>query len=499
VTNVKDDSRTQSFTYDPLNRLLGAGDKTHWSNSYVYDAWGNLLQKVPGSPAGESLIKSADTNNRLSGLSYDAAGNVTNDGLGNTFVYDAENRIIYATNGGVTTTYTYDADGRRIKKSSGTTVTNYWYGPGGETLAETDAAGNFTNYIFFGGQRLARNVPQPSPNPPDIKYYITDHLHSTAVFADKSGTVLDDNDFYPWGGVVPGVGTTNSNNHYKFTGKERDSEAGLDYFGARYYGNWFGRFTSVDPSRVSMDKLNPQSWNRYSYTLNNPLRYVDHNGLWPSEIHDEIYKQAFPNLSATDLKVIQSASRKVDNCITCQLEGNAYQHSMRAPGQSIADASQKTKQFIIQNVIKAAQAQAAYRDHGGKGLSKEALAYFGTAAHPVSDSTSPTHQGFQVWENPIEHPADAYAHAVGERTIQPGQMNEAVDLLRQLWIDTFGLSGAGAAFGTVGSSRVPDVGTVSGTYYFPDGTWETVLTADDARQLDHPMLDFSSGYSVGPR
>src|SRR5258708_40064872 len=108
---------------------------------------------------------------------------------------------------GVTTTYVYDAVGRRIKKSSGSTATNYWFGPSGETVAETDASGNWTNYIFFGGQRLARNISQPSPNPADIKYYITDHLHSTAMFVDKSGTVLDDNDFYPWGGVVPGVGT----------------------------------------------------------------------------------------------------------------------------------------------------------------------------------------------------------------------------------------------------------------------------------------------------
>ena len=124
----------------------------------LYDAWGNLYQKNPCSPAGENLVKTADTNNRLSGLSYDAAGNVINDGTGNTFVYDAENRIISSTNGGVTTTYTYDAGGQRIQKASGSTVTNYWLG-----LAETDSSGNITNYIFFAGQRLARNIPQPSP------------------------------------------------------------------------------------------------------------------------------------------------------------------------------------------------------------------------------------------------------------------------------------------------------------------------------------------------
>src|SRR5258708_32924106 len=119
VTNVKDDNRTQSFTYDSLNRLLTAGDKTHWANSYVYDAWGNLTNKNQGSlPQGENLQKSADTNNRLSGISYDAAGNVINDGTSGTYVYDAENRIISAAIGRVTTTSTYDSPGQRVTNTS---------------------------------------------------------------------------------------------------------------------------------------------------------------------------------------------------------------------------------------------------------------------------------------------------------------------------------------------------------------------------------------------
>jgi RHS repeat-associated protein len=68
-----------------------------------------------------------------------------------------------------------------------------------------------------------------------------------------------------------------------YTGKERDAESGLDYFGARYMSGTQGRFTSVDPSMLSVKMRNPQSWNRYSYTLNNPLRYVDPTGeLWTS-------------------------------------------------------------------------------------------------------------------------------------------------------------------------------------------------------------------------
>jgi RHS repeat-associated protein len=67
----------------------------------------------------------------------------------------------------------------------------------------------------------------------------------------------------------------------QFTGKERDSETGLDYFGARYFSGAQGRFTTADPLMASARASNPQTWNRYSYALNNPLRYVDPDGLIP--------------------------------------------------------------------------------------------------------------------------------------------------------------------------------------------------------------------------
>src|SRR5690348_11967740 len=64
------------------------------------------------------------------------------------------------------------------------------------------------------------------------------------------------------------------------TGKERDTESGLDYFGARYFSGAQGRFTSPDPLLSSGRPWEPQSWNRYAYTLNNPLRYTDPLGLY---------------------------------------------------------------------------------------------------------------------------------------------------------------------------------------------------------------------------
>ena len=75
------------------------------------------------------------------------------------------------------------------------------------------------------------------------------------------------------------IGSSSQGGHAAFTGKPRDVETGLDYFGARYYSNWTGRFTTVDPALdQSVALLDPQQWNRYAYARNNPTRYIDPDG-----------------------------------------------------------------------------------------------------------------------------------------------------------------------------------------------------------------------------
>jgi RHS repeat-associated protein len=82
------------------------------------------------------------------------------------------------------------------------------------------------------------------------------------------------------GGRTSGLGYSSGDGvRQQFTAKERDIETGLDYFGARYYGSMMGRFTSADPLIASGRAAVPQSWNRYSYVLNNPLNLIDPNGL----------------------------------------------------------------------------------------------------------------------------------------------------------------------------------------------------------------------------
>ncbi len=88
-----------------------------------------------------------------------------------------------------------------------------------------------------------------------------------------------------WGAASAWDGRTPDGLTEKFTGKERDGETGLDFFGARYYSGAQGRFGSPDPDNRGGDVLEPQSLNAYSYALNNPLRFVDPSGaaVWDAD------------------------------------------------------------------------------------------------------------------------------------------------------------------------------------------------------------------------
>ena len=134
--------------------------------------------------------------------------------------------------------------------------------------------------LLFLGLALPVSVPASDI----VKYVELDAIGNVRVVTDDHGNVIERHDYLPFGEECttgpcasnPGVGAGQPR---KFTGKERDPETGLDYFGARYYGSKIGRFTSVDPVyNWNANLLEPQRWNRYAYVTNNPLRFTDPDG-----------------------------------------------------------------------------------------------------------------------------------------------------------------------------------------------------------------------------
>ncbi|MGC8884743.1 MAG: RHS repeat domain-containing protein [Bryobacteraceae bacterium] len=233
-------------------------------NLYV-PSWSAGAGWAPGSftPASPSWF---DGNNRMVnaalGIQYDAAGNQTAIG-GFTFAYDTENRLVSSTLNGVVTTYAYDGEGRRVKKSTGGSTVTFVYDAFGRLAAE------------YGG----------TADPVGTEYLTADHLGSTRLITSSTGAERRCLDYLPFGEQMPqGMGGRGSCHasanepRLKFTGKERDQETGLDYFGARYYSGAQGRFTSADEPFLDQSPDDPQSWNLYSYVRNNPLRFIDPTG-----------------------------------------------------------------------------------------------------------------------------------------------------------------------------------------------------------------------------
>lgn len=120
-------------------------------------------------------------------------------------------------------------------------------------------------------------LPGASAAQTAVEFYHTDPLGSVRLVTAESGALIERVDY-----DVFGETQTPSFSTRQFAGKERDLETGFDYFGGRYYAAALGRFSTVDPAYVIEENIaNPQLFNRYTYAVNNPLRYTDPDGrLW---------------------------------------------------------------------------------------------------------------------------------------------------------------------------------------------------------------------------
>ncbi|MDA0739883.1 MAG: hypothetical protein O2999_08555 [Nitrospirae bacterium] len=263
---------TKTFNYDDLDRLTSATGG-YGTVTYSYNEIGNMLTKsnvgtysypASGSSSVRPHAVSSDGTNTYT---YDANGNM-NIGAGRIITYDFENRPDSVIKGGVTTTFVYDGDGGRVKKSDGTTTTTYI---GKLYVCEgTTPPLSCVKFIFAGDQRIAmKQVGSGSTS-----YFHADHLGSTSVLTDATGVAEEHNAYLPYGDTHTHTGT--SDVAYKFTGKERDTTTSLYFYEARYYDPVLGRF--ISPDTVIPDPQTPQTLNRYTYVVNNPIIYTDPSG-----------------------------------------------------------------------------------------------------------------------------------------------------------------------------------------------------------------------------
>jgi RHS repeat-associated protein len=268
ITDPFNSSNTQncSYSFDDLKRLASSNCGSPWSQTFNYDPFGNITM----SGTGTFQPTYSSTTNRFTSLPgftpvYDANGNLMSDSA-HTYSWNADGRPVTIDSVSIT----YDALSRMIEQNRASAYTQVVYAPNGGKLA------------LMNGQTLAKGfVSLPSGatavyTSSGLAYYRhADWLDSSRLSSTPTKTIYSDSAYSPFGQSYVQSGTVD----VAFTGQNQDTVPGLYDFPAREYAPLQGRWISPDPSGIlSANPVNPKTWNRYAYAMNNPLSMVDPNG-----------------------------------------------------------------------------------------------------------------------------------------------------------------------------------------------------------------------------
>lgn len=294
---------TESYTYDPIGDLVTLRHQTAaatWTRDYGFGglqpqqwqaacathlnteaAWASppttQLTNLSNDPAAGNPV-----------YSYNASGNLT--GITTSrhldWTYDDQLGCYRNQVGGaaasMAATYLYDTAGIRIKKivTRGSIIESTVYIDGlYEAFRQVRPSGTIaqnTIHVVVGAGRVATirvGTPMPDDATPGTKYILADHLRTAAIAVDDTGNWVNREEFSPYGETLLG---SYAHKRYRFAGRERDEESGLDYSKARYYAPWLGRWISPDPLTVRSlgADLNP-----YRYVSGRVLNATDPSGL----------------------------------------------------------------------------------------------------------------------------------------------------------------------------------------------------------------------------
>jgi RHS repeat-associated protein len=271
-----------------------------YSESYEYDELGNLERLIhgsgnsgfnrrfelkPGTNQLHSLTVGQNQNSTPYRYEYDRNGNMIEETAARRFDWDHSDqmkafRVDDANDhSSLHAHYLYDAGGQRVKKlvrKAGGRVESITYIGG---LFEhhrwdlnSEVGENSHLHVMDDQQRIAiRRVgpAHPEDKGPAVQYHIGDHLGSSSLVVDGDGSFINREEYTPYGESSFG---SFGRKRYRFTGKERDEESGLNYHGARYYAGWIARWVGADPIGLQGGR------NPYLNAVANPLSYSDPSG-----------------------------------------------------------------------------------------------------------------------------------------------------------------------------------------------------------------------------
>jgi|GEM_PF-1824397 len=341
-TPLGTDALDRVFTYEPIYRLRSATGREQatlpdepwvdfpksqdvsltraYTQSYLYDRMGNIEQLQHTAPSGSFTrgFTNETESNRLVQVTigpanlaytYDSSGNMIREATTRHFEWNHSNQMrVFRTQTegaepSIYAFYLYDAAGMRVKKlvrRQGGAVSTTVYIDGLFEHQVEDGLENNSLHVMDDQQRIALvrvGPPFPDDTTPNVKFHLGDHLGSSNVVLDDGGSVVNREEYTPYGETSFG---SFARKRYRFTGKERDEESGLNYHGARYYASWLGRWTSSDPGGM-VDGINT-----FIYSRNNPILLSDPSGLLAEPPTDNTTgsDDINPNLGVSDCQYL---------------------------------------------------------------------------------------------------------------------------------------------------------------------------------------------------
>lgn len=273
----------------------GAATDQHYTLSY--DKFGRMTTGVHSLSKFNETIGGYDLNGNIKSLTRTANGSISDNF---TYTYSG-NRLTNLS--GITGTYTYDDSGNLTNdprksldfkwnslsllqevKSGSTIKAKYLYSYDGTKIKVQDA-NNANGYEYLGSLVLVKTNNTITPEchfgegiirGSEVMYFEKDHLGSIRTVMNTSGTVLEKNDYYPFGlRHANSSYVITANNRYKFNGKEDQTvgSLGLLDYGARMYDGYIGKWFTIDPLAEKYYSISP-----YTYCTNNPINYFDPDG-----------------------------------------------------------------------------------------------------------------------------------------------------------------------------------------------------------------------------
>lgn len=272
------DAQTCTYAADDLSRIASANCGSTWAQTFSYDAFGNITKN--GSISWIPGYDSATNHYTLAGTSYDANGNVLDDTF-NVNTWDAEGKPLstFYRSTGQTWGFTYDAFGHMVELSVNGSYAYSYLDIGKLRLSATGQTAAYSEFPLPGGSVYSQNGGATGIQLADWLGTIRAFYSYTGGGFSQSGAHAPFGEAYGYQGGYP-AGFAGQGGIGWGQGGDGKMNNTTYWFPERQYRSSQGRWLSPDPSGLTaVNPINPQSWNRYAYVLNNPLALIDPNGL----------------------------------------------------------------------------------------------------------------------------------------------------------------------------------------------------------------------------